>query len=140
MGSRGHSIVIEFRYLLGAPYIGVSTFLYPPGTSKADDGTLSREKFDFCVVVSIRTALDAVCDPSAAGVVELVVSAGAGFLRWKPPSAEPPNADPKSPPTELFELAGGVVAAGVDACAEFCEAPGPFPLPPMRVTSMTLVP
>lgn len=117
MGGQGHPL-IDPGYLLGVPYIGVSTFLYPPGTSKADDGTLSREKFDFCVVVSIRTALEVFCDPSAAGVVELLVSAGAGFLRWKPPSAEPPNADPKRPPTEVFELAGGVFAAGADPCAE----------------------
>ena len=68
-------------YLLGVPYIGVSTFLYPAGTSKLDEATLSREKFDFCVVVSISTALDVFCDPSAAGVVELFESAGAGFLR-----------------------------------------------------------
>src|ERR1700722_1460099 len=107
---QGHPL----NYLFCVPYIGVSTFLYPAGTSKADDGTLDPEKFDFCVVVSIRTALDAVCDPSAAGVVELFVSAGAGFLRWKPPSAEPPNADPRSPPTEVFELAGVVFAGGVD--------------------------
>jgi hypothetical protein len=68
-------------YLLCVPYIGVSTFLYPAGTSKADDGTLPWEKFDFCVVVSINTALEVFCDPSAAGVVELFVSVGAGFLR-----------------------------------------------------------
>src|SRR5580658_8466519 len=140
MGGPSHPLFAGFRYLLGVPYIGVSTFLYPAGTSKLDDGTLSREKFDFCVVVSIRTVLDVVCDPSAAGVVELFVSAGAGFLRWKPPSAEPPNADPKRPPTEVFELAGVVVVAGADVCAEFCEPAGPFPLPPIRVTSMTLVP
>ena len=79
MGGQGHP-VIDPGYLLGVPYIGVSTFLYPAGTSKLDDGTLSLEKFDFCVVVSIRTALEVFCDPSA-GVVELFESAGAGFLR-----------------------------------------------------------
>ena len=48
----------------------------PVGTRKAVDGTVCCEKFDFCIVVSIRVALVVVCVPSA--VVVVVVAAGAG--------------------------------------------------------------
>jgi hypothetical protein len=48
--------------------------LNPVGTRKAVDGTVCCEKFDFCIVVSIRVALVVVCVPSA--VVVVVVAAG----------------------------------------------------------------
>ena len=125
------------------------------------DGTVSCEKFDFCVVVSIKMALLVVWVPSAVAVVVVVAGAAAGggvaaFFLWKAPNAELPRAFPKTPnlpaspaavwaavsvatwpATEPEPLAG---AAGGAACAVFCAAPGPVPLPPMRVTSMTRVP
>jgi hypothetical protein len=112
----------------------VSTFLNPPGTSKFDEETGAWEKFDLCTVVSIKVAL-VVCVPSEFVVVVVVSDAGCGFFLWKPPSAEPPNADPNIPAIEPLL---GEVAAG--AGSEFCALAGPVPLPPILVTSITRVP
>ena len=119
----------------------------PAGTSNADDETGAWEKFDFCIVISIKVVLEVPCVPAAEE------SAGAGcegggvaFFLWKPPSTELPNALPIAPlmvcgggslepcPLDEFEAAAGA------ACPEPWAAPGPVPLPPMRVTSMTRVP
>ena len=84
----------------------------PDGMSKEDDETGAWEKFDFCNVISIKTAL-VVCVPSGATVVVVVESEGGGvFFLWKPPNAEPPNADPNMPAIEPFELGGAAAGAG----------------------------
>jgi hypothetical protein len=64
--------------LLAGPYVVDSTLLNPAGTWKADVGTVSREKFDFCIVISIKTALCVVCVVPAAGVAVAVVAVAAG--------------------------------------------------------------
>ena len=120
----------------GAPYAADSTFLNPAGTWKADVGTGSVEKFDFCIVISIKVALDVVCVPAdaeSAGVVVAAVAGGvAAFFLWKAPKAELPNAFPKTPSllaspaavwaavsvatwpaTEFPEVAGGALCAEV---------------------------
>ncbi len=125
------------------------------------EGTADCEKFDFCVVVSIRMALVVVCVPSAVVLVVVAAGAAAGggaaaFFLWKAPSAELPSALPTIPSlpaspaavwaavsvatwpaTEPEPLAGAAAGA---VCAVFCAVVGPVPLAPMRVTSMTRVP
>ena len=82
--------------------MGVSTFVNPAGTWKAEDATASCEKFCFCTVISIKVALDVVCVPVEAGVVAVAAGAAAGggvaaFFLWKAPNAELPSAFPKTP-------------------------------------------
>jgi hypothetical protein len=109
--------------------------LNPTGTSKFEEETGAWEKFDLCTVVSIKVVL-VVCVPSEFVVVVVVSDAGCCFFLWKPPSADPPNADPNIPAIELFELAEFWTGAG----SEFCALAGPVPLPPILVTSITRVP
>ena len=108
----------------------------PAGTSKFDEETGAWEKFDLCTVVSIKVAL-VVCVPSAFVVVVGVSDAGCAFFLWKPPSAEPPNADPNIPAIEPLEL-GGV--CGGSRIRILRTRAGPVPLPPILVTSITRVP
>ena len=82
-------------YLLIPSYADGSC-LNPSGTANADGGIASREKFDFCIVISVSTTL-------VVGCVPVTVVAGAGGAvgvadcRRNAPSTEVLSAEPTSP-------------------------------------------
>src|ERR1700690_1486865 len=74
--------------------------LNPSGTANADGGIASREKFDFCIVISISTTRVVGCVPATVAAGGGAGAGGAGFgavCRRNAPSRELLSAEPTIP-------------------------------------------